>query len=74
MSHSVTRFRSRKTMGGEDVREFFYQLLDLLRSRQESNAPESWLWTFRSSEDDGLRAVGMDHTTALNVDEKVEVL
>ena len=73
VADGMTRWRSCKTVRGEDILELFQQLLDLLRSRQKSNAPKSWLRTFRSSEDDRL-AVSIDHTMALDVEEKIELL
>ena len=65
MPHSVARFRGCKTVGGEDIWEICEELLDKFRSGEKSNAPESWLRTRRSSEDDGLECV--DYSTFLDI-------
>ena len=74
MTDPVARFRGSKSVGRYHVWKLFKKFLHLLRSGKEGYRLEGGLRNWRSSDNDVFRAVSMDHFTALNINQKVEML
>ena len=73
MTDSVARVGSSKTITREDIRELGEELLNLRWSSEERGTVKGRLRRWRGMENNGLRALGIDHLVPLDVNEEVKV-
>ena len=73
MTDSVARVGSSKTITREDIRELGEELLNLRWSSEERGTVKGRLRRWRDVENNGLRALGIDHLVPLDVNEEVKV-